>query len=269
MKTSVILFCVALIMGSGIYQTARSQSPHADDSKDSNAQDVTSILERIRQDVGNYEYMAHQWRGVIQPRLADPAAPDASDAPAVCSLDNYDFDVTNVEVTLQAVTQKTYSGGLALKIPFGGAAIKSDGNSSLSSIMTNTIVLDRIPTNDPKQLQRYHDSSDYINLTKRDATHAGPPVFPITEAIIALRKTLIAAAGKYPCFNMPSEKSAGNVIKFEFEVDKALDADVGFDVHVVSAKVDGNAQNKKVNAIVVTLTPHFTVAAAGRTMKHE
>jgi hypothetical protein len=235
----------------------------------SDTQDATGILERIRQDVGNYEYIADQWRGVIGPKTIDPAMPEPPFA-SVCPTANYDFDITKVELTLQVTAQNTATGDVGLKIPFGGATLGPDVNGSSAKTQTKTIVLDRIPANDPSQLIKFHNGPDYQNLTSNHQTFlrtqattnvTAARVFPITDTIIGLRKSLLAASGKLPCFDSAMGEVADNSVKFDFEVDKSIDPTLGFDFLIVSAKADDKLERKVENTLVVTIAPHSVKAS--------
>ena len=75
------------------------------------AESLTSILERIRQDVGYYEVQAARRRNLTSPPHQSKAMPDTP-APGVlpaaaCDIRDFDFDVTNVQANLQTVTMET------------------------------------------------------------------------------------------------------------------------------------------------------------------
>jgi hypothetical protein len=236
---------------------------------DQKTQDVTGILERIRQDVGHYELQAAGWRGIIGPKTADPAMPPPPFAIACPkSLVNYDFDVTKIELALEVVATNTATADVVgLKVPIGGASLGLDLNGSIAKTQTKTIVLDRIPTNDLSELRKYRDGQDYANLTRRHQAflsshspsvgeNAPPPVFPISDMIIGLRKSLLEASGKLPCFDTANGEAVGHSIKFEFEVDKAVDPTLGFTFLIVTAKADDKIQNQVNNTITITVAPH-------------
>lgn len=233
---------------------------------DQMTQNVTGILERIRQDVGHYELQAAGWRGIFGPKTADPARPHVAIA-CPKSLANYDFDVTKIELTLEVVAANTATDDVGLKIPIGGGSLGPDLNGSVAKTQTKTIVLDSIPTNDLSELTKYRNGPDYANLTKRHqaflSSHspsvgekAPPSVFPISDTIIGLRKSLLEASGKPPCFDTANGEAVGNSIKFEFEVDKAVDPTLGFTFLIVTAKADDKIQNQVNNTITITVAPH-------------
>jgi hypothetical protein len=235
--------------------------------------DLTGILQRIRQDVGNYEYQAASWRGDITPKISDPAMPPPPFKVACPkSIANYDYDITKVEVTFQAATANTLAGDLGLKIPIGGATVGPDINGSLANTQTRTVILDRIVPYSPAELKIYHNSDDYANLTGNHAawlkahpdpvgSKPAPAVFPISDTLMGLRKSLLQASGTLPCFDIAPGETVGDSIKFEFEVDKALDPTVGFSFLIVTAKADDKMQNKADNTITVTFAPHARPAA--------
>jgi hypothetical protein len=258
-KTLPTLACL-IFMTSAHCSAAAATVPANPD----NTQDATGVFERIRQDVGYYELQAAQWRGVIAPKITDPAMPPApfrNECPK--SLANYDFDITKVEISLQVVADNTATADAGLQVPFGSAS--PDAKASLGHRQTRTVVLDRIPSNDPTELAKFRDGPDYTNLTTGHqaflaanpppaGTH--PPVFPISNTIIELRRSLLASVGKVPCFDIGQGKSVGDTIKFDFEVDKSTDLTVGFSFLIVTAKGDDKTQNKTDNTITVTIAPH-------------
>jgi hypothetical protein len=262
-----IALAVAVLTGCTTPQTSSNTTPET--------QDVTGILERIRQDVGNYEYIADQWRGTIKPKIADPAIPPAPFT-SVCPIINYDFDITKIELSLQVTAENTASGDVGLKVPVGGATLGPDINGSRAQTQTKTIVFDRIPTDDPSQLVKFHDGPDYQNLTvhhkaflssQQQTSPGATRVFPITDTIIGLRKSLLAAAGKYPCFDIDLDKSTGDSIKLDFEVDKSIDPTLGFDFLIVTAKVDNKIESKLDNTLTITIAPHSTAASLRKLAK--
>jgi hypothetical protein len=261
-----ILACLTLTI-SAICSASGATAP----ATAANTQDATGVFERIRQDVGYYQLQAAQWRGVIDPKIPDPAMPAAPfDIACPKSLANYDFDITKVEISLQVVAGNTATADAGLNVPIGGAGLAADLNASVARTQTKTITLDRIPSNDPTELARFRDGPDYTNLTTglQDFPALNqPPVFPISTAIIELRKSLLASAGKVPCFDIAQEKSVGDTIKIDFEVDKAADPTIGFTFLIVTAKADDKIQNKVDNTITVTIAPHpkpAKKAAAGK-----
>jgi hypothetical protein len=259
-KNPPILALLALCVLASPGQTAPSQP--------AKTQDLTGVLERVRQDVGHYELQAARWRGLITPKIADPAMPPPPFLAACpASLANYDFDITKIELTLQVVAENTVTADVGLKIPIGGASIGPDVNGDASRTMTKTIVLDRIPSNNLAELAKYRGSEDYANLTTKHqaflmshASAAGEkpsaPVFPISDTIMALRKSLLAASSKLPCFDTAKGDGVGNTIKFDFQVDTAVDPTIGFSFLVVSAKADDKTQSKTENTIAITIAPH-------------
>jgi hypothetical protein len=259
-----ILLSLAVI-ATPICSAAAATAPANPDT----SQDATGIFERIRQDVGYYALQAAQWRGVIAPKIPDPAMPPAPFKIACPkSLANYDFDITKVEVSLQVVAGNTATADGGLKIPITPATL--DLNDSRAQTQTRTIILDRIPSNDPAELVQFRNGPDYANLTtghqaflaaNPPATATHPPVLPISNTIIGLRNSLVASAGKVPCFDIAQDKSVSDTIKFDFEVDKSADPTIGFTLLIVTAKADDKIQNKIENTITITIAPHPKPAA--------
>jgi hypothetical protein len=236
-------------------------------------QDVTGIFERVRQDVGNYEYQAAQRRGDVQPKVADPALPPPPfDVACPASVANYDFDVTKIELTLQAIAANTVSGDVGLKIPIVDATLGPDVSGDLAHTRTKTVVIDRLVPYRPSDLQKFHDGPDYANLTAkhqaflqsqktRSAATAALPVFPISDTLAELRKSLVGASGKLPCFDVAKNEAVGDSMNFEFQVVKAIDPTVGFSLGIVTAKADDKTQTTADNKIVVSFAPHVPAAA--------
>ena len=237
------------------------------EAQDDHSQDVTGILERIRQDVGHYELQAARWRGLLAPKLRDPAAPQPPFTIACQkSVNNYDFDITKVMLTLNVIETNTETGELGLKIPMVGGNFNPAVNKNFASTQTKTIVFDRIPSNSLIELAGFRDGKDYENLTKKheayllshlvqDEDKPPPPVFPISDTIIALRKSLMAAAGKLPCFDIAKGEKVGDSITLEFQVAKATDQTLGFSLFIVTAKLDEKSNYDRNNTIVISIAP--------------
>lgn len=236
-------------------------------------QDVTGILERIRQDVGNYEYLAAQRRGDIQPKIPDPALPPPPfDVACPASVANYDFDVTKIGLTLQAIAANTASGDVGLKIPIFDASLGPDVNGSLANTRTKTVVIDRLVPYRPSELQKFHDGADYQNLTAKhqaflqsqktkSGAPAALPVFPISDTLDELRGSSVGASGKLPCFDVAKGEAVGDSINLEFQVVKAIDPTVGFSLGIVTAKADDKTRTTADNKIVVSFAPHVPASA--------
>jgi hypothetical protein len=222
-------------------------------------QNVTGIFERIRQDVGNYEYLAARRRGDIQPKLADPAMPPPPfQVACAASIVNYDFDVTKIELTLQAIAGNTASGEVGLKVPIFDASLGPDVNGSLAHTRTTAITLDRFVPYRPAELQKFHDGQDYRNLTTKTVAL---PVFPISNTLANLRRSLVEASGKLPCFDEKKGDKVDDSITLEFQVEKASDPTVGFSLGIVTAQADDKNQTTSDNKLVVTFAPHVKDAA--------
>jgi hypothetical protein len=235
-------------------------------------QDLASIFERIRQDVGNYEYQAARWRGDIKPKIPDPAL-SPSQPVIVCSesVANYDYDITKINVSLHAVASTTTTGGVGLAIPIGVGNVDTRVNGSIAHRQTKTILLERVVPYIPLQLQKFHDGKDYANLTtdhqeylrSNAAANVGKtplPVFPISDTLIALRKSLLQAAGKLPCFDVEPRETGSDSMTFEFHVETAVDPNVGF-AFIVTANAGHKIENTGANTITITFEPHSKRAA--------
>jgi hypothetical protein len=205
---------------------------------ESGEQDATGILERIRQDIGNYEYQAAQRRGDIQPKIHDPAVPPPPFVVACpASVANYNFDVTKIELTLQAIAGDTATGDVGLKVLIFDASLGPDLNGSVAHTRTKTVVLDRFVPYRPSELQKFHAGADYrttnhnafLQTRAAQAAAAALPVFPISDTLAELRTSLVEASGKLPCFDV--------------------------------AKGDDKTQTTADNKIVVSFAPHVTAAA--------
>jgi hypothetical protein len=264
-RTAIAAFGLALICTSGWAFAEQSPPPPQ-------AEPLTGILERIRQDVGYYEVQAARWRTDI-PTPADQGKPPAQlqsntdPATAACNIDDFDFDVTNVETTLQTVLVKTGAGSVGLQVPLLGKEGSADADASRETSRTETISLTRRFRYDTDQLKRYQESEDYRGLEaaheqyhaqKALAAGRANAVLPIAEALIELRKNLIRSAEKLPCFAWADKdvKPESSSVTLEFLVQQAADANVGFNFWIVSAHADAKLEHTNVNTLVVSFAPH-------------
>ena len=223
------------------------------------AESLTSILERIRQDVGFYEVQAAHWRSGIQPDTV-PVVP-------ACAISDFDFDVTNVQASLQTVIAETGTSGVELQVTFLGEEGSVGAGVHGQASRTETIALTRRFRYDKEQLARYEESEDYQLLAaahehaRLGATQANA-VWPIADTLIELRKSLIRSAEKLPCFEWADKdvKPESSSITLEFLVQQAADGKVGFNFWIVSAKADATIESTNVNTLVVSYAPH-TLAA--------
>jgi hypothetical protein len=249
------------------------------------SESLTAILERIRQDVGYYEVQAALWRGDLpgqtqDPALTTPAYVDPPDADhpnglvhpartieAKCPIDRYDFDVTKVEVTVQVVEGSIAAGDVGLKVPYTGSDLSMGTTHQMTA--TKTLVLDREAKYEIDKFAEFSNSDDYqrlvtghqsylqlqAGLAQPDAMSATAPVFPISQTLLSLRQNLVEAAEKVPCFEIPDHTSS-NTIKLDFQVAQSSNADIGFTLEVVSAKLASLRQQAAENTITVTYAPH-------------
>jgi hypothetical protein len=241
------------------------------------AEPLTSILERIRQDVGYYEVQAARWRtdiadptgrGKLHPAKLQPNAPPV--APA-CDIRDFDFDVTNVQANLQTVMAETETGGVGLRVPLLGKEGSLDAAVSRQASRTETIALTRRFRYSTEQLARYQESVDYQLLEDaHEQYHArkslgvtqANPVLPIADTLIELHKNLIRSAEKLPCFEWADKdvKPESSSITLEFLVQQAADGTIGFNFWIVSAKADAKIERTSVNTLVVSFAPHALAA---------
>jgi hypothetical protein len=133
-----------------------------------NAESLTSILERIRQDVGYYEVQAARWRADVpdpmaQDELLNPTRPSAVPV-AACDTHDLDFDVTNVQASLQAITEETGTGSVGLRVPLLGQEGSLDVDVSRQTSRTETVTLTRRFHYSPTELANYQASEDYRQL---------------------------------------------------------------------------------------------------------
>jgi hypothetical protein len=248
------------------------------------AESLTSILERIRQDVGYYEVQAARWRADVpdpteRDELLNPTRPGAVPV-AACDTRDLDFDVTNVQASLQAVTAETGTGSVGLRVPLLGKEGSLDADVSRQTSGTETVTLTRRFHYSPTELASYQASEDYRQLeTAHKQYHArnapvatqANPVLPIAETLIELRKNLTRSAEKLPCFERADNdaKPESNSITLEFLVQQAMDGTVGFNFWIVSAKAGAKIERTNVNTLVVNFAPHGTLVPTARAATRE
>ncbi|MBV9251281.1 MAG: hypothetical protein JO227_18770 [Acetobacteraceae bacterium] len=237
--------------------SAKETPPHVQ------VEPLTSILERIRQDVGYYEVQAAHWRA--DARQAHPAEP-------ACGTRDWDFDVTNVEANLQTVMEEKESGRVGLHVPLFGKEGSADAGVDRQTSGTQTVALTRHLRYNEEQLALYQESEDYRTLENAhnqyrahgaSGTARANPVLPIADTLLELRKNLISSADKLPCFEWADKdvKPENNSITLEFVAQQATDGTVGFDFWIVSAEADAKVERKNVNTLVVSFAPHSAPAA--------
>jgi hypothetical protein len=237
------------------------------------AEPLTSILERIRQDVGFYEVQAARWRADItdptDPGKLHPVGLQSNTVPVApaCDIRDFDFDVTNVQATLQTVMADTGTGSVGLRVPLLGKEGSVDAEVSRQVSQTETIALTRRFRYRTEQLARYQESEDYrvletahVQYHTQEAHRAtqANPVLPIADTLIELHKNLIRSAEKLPCFEWADKdvKPESSSITLEFLVQQAADGTVGFNFWIVSAKADAKIERTNVNTLVVSFAPH-------------
>lgn len=248
------------------------------------SESLTSILERIRQDVGYYEVQAARWRADVpdpteQDELVNPARPGA-DPVAACDTRDLDFDVTNVQASLQAVAAETETGSVGLQVPLLSKEGSLDADVRRQTSGTKTVTLTRHFHYSPKELASYQQSEDYRQLETAhkqyrarnvSAMNQANPVLPIADTLIELRKNLIQSAEKLPCFEWVENdtKSESSNITLEFFVQQAVDGTVGFNFWIISAKADANIERTDVNTLVVSFAPHGRAVPVAKTVTQE
>jgi hypothetical protein len=262
-RTAVAAFGLALILTTNRGFAEQPPPPPQ-------AEPLTGILERIRQDVGYYELQAARWRTDIPtPTGRDklPAQLQSNTDPSACNVNDFDFDVTNVETTLHTVLVKTGAGSVGLQVPLLGKEGSADIDANRQTSRTETISLTRRFRYDTDQLKRYQESEDYRGLeAAHEQSHAqkafaaghANAVLPIAEALIELRNNLIRSAEKLPCFEWADKdvKPESSSVTLEFLVQQATDANVGFNFWIVSAHADGKLEHTNINTLVVSFAPH-------------
>jgi hypothetical protein len=279
---------VAILFAMATFVATTAKAPQQAPRSES----LTSILERIRQDVGYYEVQAALWRGDLPGQTQDRALttpgyvdPPDSEHPtglvhpartidAKCPIDRYDFDVTKVEVTVQVVEGSTVSGDVGLKVPYTGSDLSMSTARQMTA--TKTLVLDRDAKYEIDKFEEFSNSDDYqrlvtghqsylqqrAGLAQSDAMPTTAPVFPISQTLLSLRQNLVEAAEKVPCFEIPEGASA-NTIKLDFQVSQSSNRDIGFTLEIVSAKLAGSQQQSAENTITVTYAPHTKTSHEG------
>ncbi len=275
-----------VVVGAGIVAAVAAFAvgpPPAPIAAPAQLQSLTGILERIRQDAGFYEVQAARWRGdipespMLDPALTVPAHDDPPDAdhpqgqhsPSrsianACPIDQYDFDIVKIELTLQVVSADTMSGHMGLKVPYLGADLSGGAGASRAKTVTKTVVLDRTMPYDLVKLTDYFKGDDYKRLARgSEEDHAAPAggptataVFPISDALLALRQNLVLAAEKEPCFDVDPAVTSNDSLKLDFQVQTSMDKDVGFTFLLYSASADDKNQKNSENTMVVTFAPH-------------
>ena len=155
------------------------------------AESVTSILERIRQDVGYYEVQAARWRAEVpdpteQDELLNPTRPGALTV-AACDTRDFDFDVTNVQASLKTVKAETGTGGVGLHVPLFGKEGSLDADVSLQTSGTETITLTRRFHYSPTELASYQASEDYRQLETAHEQHQTRNATVATRRILCCR----------------------------------------------------------------------------------
>jgi hypothetical protein len=247
------------------------------------AESLTSILERIRQDVGYYEVQAARRRNHI-PTPPKQGMPDTALGvlpAAACDISDFDFDVTNVQANLQTVTVETENGSVGLSVPlFGKEGSKIDADGNWQDARTQTVKLTRRFHYNAEQLASYQDTKDYRQLETahaeyrpRDASQAttANTVLPIASTLVELRENLIRSAEKLPCFEWTEDKEAKpeNSITLEFLVQESLNGTVGFNFWVVSAEAGGKFDHTVANTLVVNFAPHAHVAPSSQSVSQQ
>ncbi|MGP0002831.1 MAG: trypco2 family protein [Acetobacteraceae bacterium] len=244
----------------------------AEQTPPAQAESLTSILERIRQDVGYYEVQAARWRTDIpdpkeRGKLQRSQVQSDATAGTACSISDFDFDVTNVQANLQTATAETGTGSVGLRVPLLGKEGSVDTDISWQANGTETVALTRRFHYSAEQLASYQASEDYRRLeAAHQRYHARNPseaaqansVLPIADTLIELRESLIRSAEKLPCFEWTDKdvKPESTSITLEFLVQQALDGEVGFNFWIVSAKASGKMEHTNVNTLVVSFAPH-------------
>ena len=246
---------------------------------------LTSILERIRQDVGYYEVQAARWRTDIpdpkeRGKLQRSQVQSDAAAGTACNISDFDFDVTNVQANLQTVTAETGTGSVGLRVPLLGKEGSVDTDISWQANGTETVALTRHFHYSAEQLANYQASEDYRRLEAaheryhaRNASEAAQAnsVLPIADTLIELHKSLIRSAEKLPCFEWADKdvKPESSSITLEFLVQEALDGEVGFNFWIVSAKASGKMEHTNVNTLVVSFAPHGRAEAASQAVAQQ
>jgi hypothetical protein len=244
----------------------------AEQTPPAQAESLTSILERVRQDVGYYEVQAARWRTDIpdpkeRGKLQRSQVQSDATAGTACSISDFDFDVTNVQANLQTATAETGTGSVGLRVPLLGKEGSVDTDISWQANGTETVALTRRFHYSAEQLASYQASEDYRRLeAAHQRYHARNPseaaqansVLPIADTLIELRESLIRSAEKLPCFEWTDKdvKPESTSITLEFLVQQALDGEVGFNFWIVSAKASGKMEHTNVNTLVVSFAPH-------------
>jgi hypothetical protein len=235
------------------------------------AEPLTGVLERIRQDIGYYEVQVARSRSDISAPAQESGAKTRVSTPApVCDVKDFDFDVTNVQLTLQTVTGNAATGNLGLRVPFLGKETEVTANAELHVDHTQTVALTRRFNYSKEQLSLYQDSEDYRRLeaahAKSEAATPDPlanATLPVSDALMDLRRNLLQSAAKLPCFEWANKDvtSESSSITIEFQVQQAVDADVGFNFLIISAKAGAKAENTNVNTLIVSFAPHVPLVS--------
>jgi hypothetical protein len=233
------------------------------------AEPLTGVLERIRQDIGYYEVQAARWRHEISAPASETGTKSTISTTApMCDVKDLDFDVTNVQLTLQTVTGNAATGNVGLRVPFLGKETEVTGDVELHVDHMQTVALTRRFSYSTEQLSRYQDTEDYQRLeaahTKFQTSEQKLPAnatLPVSDALIDLHRNLLRSAEKLPCFERAGNdvKPESSSITIEFQVQQAADADVGFNFLIISAKAGAKTEHTNANTLVVSFAPHVPI----------
>jgi len=224
-------------------------------------QDVNDVLERIRQDVGYYEYYEKYRRGLHND--PDKIGSGGVSLDLVCNTKGYDFDVQKVTPTLQVYASEDASGDIGLKIPLlpAGSSIGPDINGKNIQTATQTLTFDRFYN--PKTAfppitpaVHYPLTKELKTATERSSQNKRPTVTPIADTLIRLRKALVQSAAQEPCFDTVDGGGHSNdTLTINFVVEKDDDPNIGFNIWVISAKAGIEKDTKNTSTLTVTFAP--------------
>jgi hypothetical protein len=256
-----------LVLLAGFTGSCGGQQPYLLQNIEVPGQEISGVLERIRQDVGYYEELAASRRGQnVDP---DTLGSDGKMLNLVCSTASYDFDVSKITPTLTVYTARTDSGDIGLKIPFGPPGVGSIGpdiNGKNIQTATQTLTFDRFYNSQPTALTPQLEAA-----TVQAAQSQRPSVTPIADTLVRLRKSLIQSAQSQPCFsNVDKDNKSNDTIKIDFIVEKDADPNVGFNLYLVSAKAGHEDDTKNTSSLMVTFVPHINnpIPTASRSIPH-
>jgi len=192
----------------------------------------------VKQEVGLFQARSAEWHAGIRADLQRQGISPK------CGSGDINFNIKSVRMEFATVIDRTTSGEIGLKVPFGPAAVGNIGPDFKGSF-------DYKGTNTLDYTYYVPGSPGAVDPTSSQAIAASSVISP---TLSALRTGLVRATAQLPCMS-DTPKDKDDTFTFSVELTRDANPNVGFNFYIVSASAGVKTSNARTNTITVTFHP--------------